>query len=47
MRISLCNEVIAELPFAQQCELAAALGYDGLEPAPFHVQRGSDEAYTG
>jgi sugar phosphate isomerase/epimerase len=35
MRISLCNEVIAELPFAQQCELVAALGYDGLEPAPF------------
>jgi len=35
MRISLCNEVIAELPFAQQCALVAALGYDGLEPAPF------------
>ena len=35
MRISLCNEVIAELPFTQQCELVAALGYDGLEPAPF------------
>jgi sugar phosphate isomerase/epimerase len=35
MRISLCNEVIAELPFARQCEVAAALGYDGLEPAPF------------
>ena len=35
MRISLCNEVIAELPFGRQCELAAALGYDGLEPAPF------------
>ena len=35
MRISLCNEVIAELPFERQCEMAAALGYDGLEPAPF------------
>ena len=35
MRISLCNEVIAELPFARQCEVAAALGYDGLEIAPF------------
>jgi sugar phosphate isomerase/epimerase len=35
MRISLCNEVIAGLPFAKQCELAAALGYNGLEPAPF------------
>src|ERR1700742_1385527 len=35
MRVSLCNEVIAGLPFERQCELAAALGYDGLEPAPF------------
>src|SRR5882724_7490352 len=35
MRISLCNEVIAELPFARQCELAVALGYDGLEIAPY------------
>jgi D-psicose/D-tagatose/L-ribulose 3-epimerase len=35
MRISLCNEVIASLPFAQQAKLAAGLGYDGLEVAPF------------
>jgi D-psicose/D-tagatose/L-ribulose 3-epimerase len=35
MRFSLCNEVLAPLPFAQQCELAAKLGYDGLEVAPF------------
>jgi D-psicose/D-tagatose/L-ribulose 3-epimerase len=35
MRISLCNEVIAELPFARQCELAREIGYDGLEIAPF------------
>lgn len=35
MRISLCNEVVASLPFAQQARLAAALGYDGLEVAPF------------
>ena len=34
MRISLCNKVIAELPFEWQSELAAALGYDGLEIAP-------------
>jgi sugar phosphate isomerase/epimerase len=34
MQVSLCNEVIAELPFARQCEVAAALGYDGLEIAP-------------
>src|SRR5437764_814367 len=37
MRISLCNEVIAQLEFARQCELAATLGYDGLELAPFTV----------
>ncbi len=35
MRISLCNEVIGSLPFERQCELAAALGYDGLEIAPY------------
>lgn len=35
MRISLCNEVIRDLPFEAQCALAASLGYDGLEVAPF------------
>ena len=35
MKLSLCNEVLRPLPFAQQCALAAALGYDGLEVAPF------------
>jgi D-psicose/D-tagatose/L-ribulose 3-epimerase len=35
MRLSLCNEVVRELPFAEQCRLARALGYDGLELAPF------------
>jgi D-psicose/D-tagatose/L-ribulose 3-epimerase len=35
MKIALCNEVVRELPFAEQCRLAAALGYDGLEIAPF------------
>jgi len=35
MRIALCNEVIATLPFERQCALAAELGYDGLEIAPF------------
>jgi D-psicose/D-tagatose/L-ribulose 3-epimerase len=35
MRISLCNEVVRDLDFAAQCTLAAALGYDGLEVAPF------------
>ncbi len=35
MRIALCNEIVAALPFERQCEYAAALGYDGLELAPF------------
>lgn len=35
MRFSLCNEVLRHLPFAEQARLSAALGYDGLEVAPF------------
>ena len=35
MKISLCNEVLQPLPFEEQCRLAAAMGYDGLEVAPF------------
>jgi D-psicose/D-tagatose/L-ribulose 3-epimerase len=35
MKFALCNEVLQPLPFEQQCSLAAALGYDGLEVAPF------------
>jgi D-psicose/D-tagatose/L-ribulose 3-epimerase len=35
MRIALCNEVIAPMPFPKQCEYAAKLGYDGLEIAPY------------
>lgn len=42
MRISLCNEVIAELPFAKQCNLIKKLGYDGIEIAPVTL---SDEPH--
>jgi sugar phosphate isomerase/epimerase len=42
MRISLCNEVIAALPFPQQCDFARRLGYDGLEVAPMTL---SDEPH--
>jgi sugar phosphate isomerase/epimerase len=35
VKLSLCNEVIRELPFDRQCVLAAGLGYRGLEVAPF------------
>ncbi len=34
-QISLCNEVLQPLPFAEQCRAAAAMGYDALELAPF------------
>jgi sugar phosphate isomerase/epimerase len=42
MRIALCNEVIAPMPFPQQCGYAAKLGYDGLEIAPYTL---SDEPH--
>ena len=35
MRVALCNEVVRDLPVEAQARLAAALGYDGLEIAPF------------
>jgi len=35
MKFALCNEVLQPLPFQRQCEIAAALGYDALEVAPF------------
>ena len=42
MRIALCNEVIAPMPFPAQCIYAAKLGYDGLEIAPYTL---SDEPH--
>jgi D-psicose/D-tagatose/L-ribulose 3-epimerase len=42
MRISLCNEVIAELDIARQFEFALEHGYDGVEIAPFTL---SDEPH--
>jgi len=42
MRIALCNEVIAPMPFPRQCEYAKKLGYDGLEIAPYTL---SDEPH--
>lgn len=37
MKFALCNEVLAPLSFAEQCRVAATLGYAGLEVAPFTV----------
>ncbi len=42
MRIALCNEVVRELKFSDQCRLASELAYDGLEVAPFTL---SDEPH--
>ncbi|WP_439575924.1 sugar phosphate isomerase/epimerase family protein [Phreatobacter sp.] len=35
MRLALCNEVLRDLSFPAQCAFARAVGYDGLEIAPF------------
>jgi len=35
MKFALCNEVLQPLTFERQCVVAAQLGYDGLEVAPF------------
>lgn len=43
LRLSLCNEVLRERPFAEQCALAAALGCQGLELAPFTL---ADDPFT-
>lgn len=37
MKLALCNEVLGQLPFATQCQQAKAMGYMGLELAPFTV----------
>ena len=43
MKLSLCNEVIREADFPRQCALAAEMGYEGLELAPFTL---GDDAYA-
>jgi len=42
MKLSLCNEVIREIEFARQCAMAAEMGYQGLELAPFTL---GEDAY--
>jgi D-psicose/D-tagatose/L-ribulose 3-epimerase len=46
MRIALCNEVLAEMPLERQCAYAAALGYDGLENAPFTLDASPEKIST-
>ena len=42
MRLALCNEVLQPWDLARQCAYAKAVGYDGLEIAPFTL---SDEPH--
>ena len=35
LKLALCNEVLRDEPFEEQCRLAAAIGCTGLELAPF------------
>src|SRR6267154_5969366 len=46
MRIALCNEVLGGMPLERQCEYAAALGYDGLEIAPFTLSDAPEKITT-
>jgi D-psicose/D-tagatose/L-ribulose 3-epimerase len=46
MRIALCNEVLAGMTLRRQCELAARLGYDGLEIAPFTLSSSPQKIST-
>jgi sugar phosphate isomerase/epimerase len=39
MKFSLCNEMFEDAPLADVCSAAAALGYHGLEIAPFTLCR--------
>ncbi len=46
-RLALCNEVLADMTFAEQCRYARALGYRALEVAPYTLAEdpvGIDEA---
>lgn len=42
-RFAMCNELFQQLPFEEQCREVAALGYQGLEIAPFTL---SDDPAT-
>ena len=46
MRIALCNEVLGGMALERQCEYAAALGYDGLEIAPFTLSTSPEKIST-
>ncbi|MEM8552363.1 MAG: sugar phosphate isomerase/epimerase family protein [Pseudomonadota bacterium] len=43
MQIALCNEVLRDKPFEEQCAFAAAVGFAGLELAPFTLKDNPEE----
>ena len=45
MKLALCNEVLGDMPFDEQCSFSKSLGYDGLELAPYTVD-GSPHSIT-
>jgi D-psicose/D-tagatose/L-ribulose 3-epimerase len=47
MKLALCNEVLGGLSLEAQCELAARLGYDGLEIAPFTLANAPERIDSG
>lgn len=42
MKFAICNDTFQDRPFVQQCETAAALGYTGLEIAPYTIAPAHD-----
>ena len=46
MKLSLCNEVLGSIPLGEQCQLAARLGYVGLEIAPFTLAEAPERIPT-
>lgn len=47
MEFVLCNEVVRDLEFSAQADLAARLGYAGLEVAPFTLDAQAPHALPG
>ncbi|MDP2800358.1 MAG: sugar phosphate isomerase/epimerase family protein [Phreatobacter sp.] len=47
MRLSLCNEVLRPFDLVRQCAFAKAVGYDGLEIAPFTLSEAPHRLAAG
>jgi len=43
MKFALCNEMFEDRPLAEVCSVAAKLGYDGIEIAPFTLAPSAEE----